>query len=103
MKVCLITNNLDVQTGFRFVGVDCIVISEQNPFEQALNNAIKDTNIGIVLVTERDAEKNLDLINDIRLNKKMPLVAIIPDSHGSVRDKNFISNYVREAIGVKLN
>lgn len=104
MKMCLITNNLDLQTGFRFVGIDCIVISEKNPFEQAVNNAVKDKNIGIIiLITERKAEKNLDLIHDIRLNPKMPLVAIISDSHGSIRDKNFISNYVKEAIGVKLN
>lgn len=92
-----------MQTGFRFVGSDCVVVSEENPFEQALCNAIKDTSIGIILVTEKDAGKNLDLINDIRINKKMPLVAIIPDGRGSIRDKNFISNYIKEAIGVKLN
>jgi len=41
-------------------------------------------------------------IDEIKLTKRLPLIAVIPDRHGSGRSPDFIMSYVRDAIGVKL-
>ena len=43
-----------------------------------------------------------EIIDDIKLNRKRPLLVEIPDRHGSGRQPNFITNYINEAIGIKL-
>ena len=40
--------------------------------------------------------------DDIKLNHKLPLIVEIPDRHGTGRKPNFITDYVNEAIGLKL-
>ena len=42
------------------------------------------------------------LIDEIKLERKMPLLIEIPDRHGTGRKKDFITSYVNEAIGLKL-
>jgi V/A-type H+-transporting ATPase subunit F len=42
------------------------------------------------------------MIDEIKLTRKLPLVVIIPDRHGTGRNADFISEYIRKAIGVKL-
>ncbi len=37
-----------------------------------------------------------------KLNHKRPLIVEIPDRHGTGRNENFITDYVSEAIGLKL-
>ena len=37
-----------------------------------------------------------------RLERKMPLLIEIPDRHGTGRQKDFITSYITEAIGLKL-
>jgi V/A-type H+-transporting ATPase subunit F len=41
-------------------------------------------------------------IYDIKLNRRRPLIVEIPDRHGNGCTKDTITNYVREAIGVKI-
>ena len=43
-----------------------------------------------------------DLVNDIKLNRYMPLIIEIPDRHGTGRSPDFITSYIKEAIGLKL-
>ena len=58
--------------------------------------------IGIVLLTEKFGRDYPDLINQIKLTYKLPLVIEIPDRHGTGRKPDFITSYVNEAIGLKL-
>ena len=61
-----------------------------------------DSTIGIVLLTEKFGREFPEIIDEIRLNRKMPLIVEIPDRHGTGRRKDFITSYVNEAIGLKL-
>ena len=42
------------------------------------------------------------MIEDIKLNRRLPIVVAIPDRHGTGRNPTFIMDYVNEAIGVKV-
>ena len=82
MKFFLISDNVDTRTGMRLAGID--------------------TSIGIILITEKLSREFPDIVDDIKLNRKQPLLVEIPDRHGTGRRSDFITAYVNEAIGMKL-
>lgn len=102
MKMFLISDNVDTCTGMRLAGVDGIVVHEKEELYQALKRVMTDETIGIVLLTEKFGREFPDMIDEIKLNRKMPLIVEIPDRHGTGRKKDFITSYVNEAIGLKL-
>lgn len=102
MKMYLISDNVDTLTGMRLAGVDGIVVHEREELKEALEGAIHDQTIGIVLLTEKFGREFPDLISEMKLKRKMPLLVEIPDRHGTGRKKDFITSYVNEAIGLKL-
>ena len=102
MKMYLISDNVDTYTGMRLAGVDGVVVHERGELYEALQNVIKDKEVGIVLLTEKFGREVPEIIDDIKLKRKMPLLVEIPDRHGTGRKKDFITSYVNEAIGLKL-
>ena len=102
MRFYLISDNIDTQVGMRLVGIEGVVVHEKDEVGNALKSAMEDEEIGIVLVTEKLVNLCPDLVYDLKLNRKRPLIVEIPDRHGSGRAKDSITRYVREAIGVKI-
>lgn len=98
----LISDNIDTYTGMRLAGVEGIVVHERNELKKALETTIADKEIGIILLTEKFGREFPDIIDDVKLNHKMPLIVEIPDRHGTGRRPDFITAYVNEAIGLKL-
>ena len=102
MKMYLISDNVDTLTGMRLAGVDGVVVHERNELREAIENAMTDKTVGIILLTEKFGREFPDLIDEIRLEHTMPLLIEIPDRHGTGRKKDFITSYITEAIGLKL-
>ena len=89
MKMFLISDNVDTQTGMRLAGVE-------------LQKTLADKEIGIILLTEKFGKEFPDILEDVRLNHKLPLLIEIPDRHGTGRAPDFITSFVNESIGLKL-
>lgn len=102
MQMYLISDNTDTYIGMRLAGVEGSVVHDRQELKEALDTVIADKNIGIVLLTENFGREYPDLVNDIKLNHRLPLIVEIPDRHGTGRKPNFITDYVSEAIGLKL-
>ena len=102
MKMYLISDNTDTYTGMRLAGVEGVVVHERESLYEALNTAMNDKTIGIVLLTEKLGREFPDIIDEMKLKRKMPLLVEIPDRHGTGRKENFITSYVNEAIGLKI-
>lgn len=102
MKMYLISDNVDTCTGMRLAGVEGCVVHERPELRQALENALADKEIGIILLTEKFGREFPDIVDDVKLNRRFPLIVEIPDRHGTGRKADFITSYVNEAIGVKL-
>lgn len=98
----LISDNVDTYTGMRLAGVDGVVVHEREELYQALQDALQDKTVGIVLLTEKLGREFPDMIDQFRLERKMTLLVEIPDRHGTGRSKDFITSYITEAIGLKL-
>ncbi len=102
MKFFLISDNIDTQIGMRLVGIKGVVVHEKEEVLSILKEVEKGKDVGIILMTEKIAELVPVEVHRLRISKSLPLVTIIPDRHGSRRSKDFITSYVREAIGVKI-
>lgn len=102
MKMFLISDNIDTYTGMRLAGVEGVVVHEREELRRALEQAVENKENGIILLTEKFGKEFPDIINDIRLNHRLPLLIEIPDRHGTGRAPDFITSYVNEAIGLKL-
>ncbi len=102
MKLFLISDNIDTYTGMRLSGIEGVVVHEKQELREALEKAFSDKDIGIVLLTEKFGREFPEIIDDVKLNRRLPLIVEIPDRHGTGRKPNFITDYVNEAIGIKL-
>ena len=98
----LISDNTDTYTGMRLAGVEGVVVHEKKELQEALDKVLADKEIGIVLLTEKFGREFPDVVNQLKLDYKVPLFVEIPDRHGTGRKPNFITDYVNEAIGLKL-
>lgn len=102
MKMFLISDNVDTYTGMRLAGVDGVVVHERKELREQLEKVLQDKSIGIVLLTQKFGREFPDILDEFRLDRKIPLLIEIPDRHGTGRKKDFITSYITEAIGLKL-
>lgn len=102
MKFFLISDNVDTKMGMRFAGIEGVVVHEEEEVRNELEKAMNREDIAVILITETLVSLCPDLIYDLKLNRKQPLIVEIPDRHGNGRTKDSITKYVQDAIGVKL-
>ena len=70
MRMYLISDNTDTLTGMRLAGVDGVIANEKGTLEKALNEVLKDKNIGIILLTEALGKKYPELVKTVRTEHK---------------------------------
>lgn len=102
MKFFLISDNIDTQMGLRLAGIEGVVVHDREAMLNALERAMMDEEIAIVLLTTRLIEMCPKIISEIKLKQQKPLIVEIPDRHGDSKIGETIDRYVSEAIGVKL-
>ena len=79
MKMYLISDNIDTQTGMRLAGVDGVVVHEREELRTALETALADKEIGILLLTEKFGREFPEIVDEVKLHHKVPLIVEIPD------------------------
>lgn len=102
MKMYLISDNVDTLTGMRLAGVEGAVVHGKEELKAKLDEVLAQKDIGIILLTEKFGREYSEIIDHVKLERKLPLVVEIPDRHGTGRKPDFITSYVNEAIGLKL-
>lgn len=102
MKFFLLSDNIDTQMGMRLAGIEGIVIHEREEVLRELEKAMHVEDIAVILMTTKLIQTCPDIISDLKLKQKKPLIVEIPDRHGSAKIGETIDGYVSEAIGVKL-
>lgn len=102
MRFYLISDNVDTAMGMRLAGIEGVVVHEDSEVSDALTKAMDYDDVAVILMTERLVSLCPDLVYNLKLNRKQPLIVEIPDRHGNGRAKDSITRYVRDAIGVKI-
>jgi len=98
MKGFLISDNHDSLVLLRLAGI-------HGPEETAA--ALKDVldhrpEVGVLVLTEKAAAEVPAMVKALREKGETPLLVEIPDRHGSMRQGDFLTRYIRDAIGVKI-
>lgn len=102
MKFYVISDNIDTQMGMRLAGIEGVVVHEEQEVRDALSKAAEDEDVGIVLMTEKLIKLCDELVFDMKLHQKRPLIVEIPDRHATSKITTAISRYVQESIGVRI-
>lgn len=102
MQFYLISDNIDTQMGMRLAGIKGVVVHEEDEVRRELEKAVSDKNIAIILMTEKLVKLCNEMVYDIKLKRRSPLIVEIPDRHGTSEISENINRYVRDAIGIKI-
>ena len=78
MKMYLISDNVDTLTGMRLAGVEGAVVHEREALKNELDKVLADKSIGIILLTEKFGREFPEIIDDVKLERKLPLIIEIP-------------------------
>ena len=88
--------------GMRLAGIDGVVVHEPAEVKNALMEAMDDKEVAVVLMTEKLVDLCSELVYDLKLNRRSPLIVEIPDRHATSNITENISKYIESAIGLKL-
>jgi V/A-type H+-transporting ATPase subunit F len=101
MKV-LVIGHPEAVLGFSLAGVHGRPASNVAEVNQALDDALKARDIGIVLVTQDVAGMIQARMDDLKLHSTIPLVVEIPSPEGVPAGQPSLGEVVLRAIGIKL-
>lgn len=102
MQFYVISDNIDTQMGMRLAGIQGVVVHEAEETKAALEHALHNKEIAVVLMTEKLVKLCEELVYDIKLNWKNTLIVEIPDRHSTSQITSSISRYVQDAIGIQI-
>lgn len=102
MKFYLLSDNIDTRMGMRLAGIDGVVLHKAEDVERELLRVMDDPEIGVVLMTHRLIDLCPELVYDLKLNRKRPLIVEVTDRHGAGELSEAIARYVKEAVGISI-
>ena len=102
MRMFVISDNNDTRVGMRLAGIEGVVVHEYEEVAQELEKVTAGESIGIVLMTKKLITLCRDLVYDIKLNRRRPLIVEIPDRHGDSSIGHSITSYIQEAVGIRI-
>ncbi len=101
MKV-LVIGHPEAVLGFSLVGVDGQIATTAEEVRRALEAALANPELGIVLVTQDAAHLIEERMDQLKLHSTIPLVIEIPPPGGPPADEPALSEVVQRAIGIKI-
>lgn len=92
----------DAVLGFGLVGVAGAVAQSTAQAQEAFSEAMEQSDIGIIIITERVADLIRPKVDQFIFTRNFPLIVEIPDRRGPLAGKPGIREMVNQAIGIKL-
>ena len=88
--------------GFSLVGVNGFVVYENTDIRELFDRILSDDQVGIVIITERVANRIRDRVESLQFKGEFPLVVEIPDRAGYEREKPPLRELINRVIGIRL-
>jgi len=92
----------DAVRGFALVGVRGTITTTADTFNQALDAALNNEDIGIILITENAAALARQRVDHLVANSTVPLVVEIPGPGGAQADRPSLREVIRRTTGVRI-
>lgn len=102
MKSFLISDNRDTHVGMRLAGISGVIAHEREKILEELHKALKDHEIGLIIITEKVMKTIKEEVMEIKLKRTIPLIVVIPDRHGVSEEIDSITKYIKESVGIKI-
>lgn len=103
MKAFLVSDNHDTLVLLNLAGIRGMIARDPAEVCLTVDDVLKNRHdVGVLVMTERVAEMVPDLVKALRERGEPPLLVEIPDRHGSRRGADFLTRYIRSAIGVNI-
>ncbi len=99
MKMFVISDNTDTQMGLRIAGIEGVVVHEFEELQQALNQALSDESIGVLLLTTKLYDMDREHFLDLKLSLKRPLIVEISDRHRSHEIQSMLDETISKIVG----
>ena len=103
MRIYLLSDNVDTLMGMRMAGVEGAVVHEEDELRKKLAELLEKDDIAVIMMTEKLIALIRDDVDELKLNRRQPLIIEIPDRHGSGSIGDTVTRYVKDAIGISLN
>ena len=102
MKYFLISDNVDTLAAMRMVGIMGVVVHQEDEVRTALQQAVQDPEVGLVLVTSKLYTDFRDIVFDYKLHRKKPLIVEMPDRHKGDNVAEALKRYIYEVVEIKI-
>jgi V/A-type H+-transporting ATPase subunit F len=102
MKFFLISDNHDTLVGMRLAGIEGVLVHDYFAAKKALFAAMGDKDTAVLLITVKLEKLLGNIVYDLKLSRKQPLIVVIPDRDMDSSISDQIAEYIRSAIGLKL-
>ena len=101
MKMFLVSDNNDTYPGMKLAGVEGVVVHTEEEVINAVEKALSDKSVGIILITEKLRALAGDYISKKMNALSEPLFLEIPDRLG-MRSESSMNDFISTSIGLKL-
>lgn len=98
----LVLGNQDAVWGFALAGVPGQIVTTGEELQRALDTALADESVGVVLITEDVANLARQRVDTLKVRSTIPLVVEIPGPAGPGPDQPPLSEVIRRSIGVRI-
>ncbi len=88
--------------GFGMVGVEGRVAETAEEAREALQEALSNKAVGIVIITEPVAELIRPQVDRYVFSRSFPLIVEVPDRQGPLEGRPSLREMVNQAIGINL-
>jgi V/A-type H+-transporting ATPase subunit F len=103
MKVAAIADS-DTIVGLRLAGVKLsYAVETPQQAEEALGKVVQDQTVGLIVFTERIADRIRDTITNFTTQRTVPIIVEIPDKRGAQPGRRDpLMDMIRRAVGIEL-
>lgn len=101
MRLYLICDNTDTAVGMRLAGIEGETVSDKESALKALDKALEDSGIAVILINRHLCQECKDVIMNIKKNRSTPLLVEIPDRNSS-QGSDSLTKYIRETVGISI-
>lgn len=101
MKLMVI-GHADAVRGFALVGVQGRIAATAEEVNTALDEALRDASIGIILITDDAAALVRQRVDRLAARTAVPLVMQIPGPGGPQADQQALSDMIQRTTGIRL-
>jgi len=100
MKIKVIGDEF-ASLGFSLAGIETVTVEDMDSANEKFDEALRDKEIGIILITEREADLIRDKVNKQKTEGDMPLVVEIPASSGW-KEKGKALELIKKVLSVNV-